>query len=40
MEKETQIVWPHFKILGHGEDNSAGNSESKKERKTKEEMGR
>ena len=34
------MVWPHFKILRHGEDNTAGNSErSKKERKT-EEMGR
>ena len=28
------MVWPHLKILGHGEDSSAGNSErSKKERK-------
>ena len=34
------MVWPHLKILGHGEDNSAGDSErSKKERKTEEEMG-
>ena len=33
------MVWPHLKILGHGEDNSAGDSEmSKKERKTEEEM--
>ena len=40
-EMETQMVWPHLKILGHGEDNSAGDSErSKKERKTEEEMGR
>ena len=40
-ETETQMVWPHLKILGHGEDNSAGDSErSKKERKTEEEMGR
>ena len=30
------MVWPHLKILGHGEDNSAGDSErSKKERKIK-----
>ena len=40
-ETETQMVWPHHKILRHGEDNSAGDSErSKKERKTEEEMGR
>ena len=40
-EKETQMVWPHIKILGHVEDNTAGHSErSKKERKTEEEMGR
>ena len=42
-EKETQMVWPHLKILGHGEDNPTGDSErSKKERKTEteEEMGR
>ena len=40
-ETETQMVWPHLKILEHGEDNSAGDSESsKKERKTEEEMGR
>ena len=40
-EKETQMVWPHLKILGHGEDNSGGDSErSKKERTTEEEMGR
>ena len=32
------MVWPHLKILGHGEDNSAGDSKrSKKERKTEEE---
>ena len=31
------MVWPHLKILWHGEDNSAGDSErSKKERKTEE----
>ena len=31
------MAWPHLKILGHGEDNSAGDSErSKKERKTEE----
>ena len=35
------MVWAHLKILRHGEDNSAGDSEmSKKERKTEEEMGR
>ena len=35
------MVWPHLKILGHSEDNSAGDSErSKKERETEEEMGR
>ena len=35
------MVMPHLKILGHGEDNSAGDSErSKKERKTEKEMGR
>ena len=35
-----QVVWPHLKILWHGEDNSAGDSErSKKDRKT-EQMGR
>ena len=40
-ETETQMVWPHLKILWHGEDNSARDSErSKKERKTEEEMGR
>ena len=38
-ETETQMVWPHLKILWHGEDNSAGDSE-RKERKTEEEMGR
>ena len=40
-ETETQTVWPHFRFLWHGEDNYAVDSErSKKERKTKEEMGR
>ena len=35
------MVRPHLKILWHGEDNSAGDSErSKKEKKTEEEMGR
>ena len=35
------MVWSHLKILGLGEDNSAGDSErSKKERKKEEEMGR
>ena len=34
-ERETQMVWPHFKILWHGEDNTAGdNGRCKKERKT------
>ena len=38
-ETETQMVWPHLKILWHGKDNSTGDSErSKKERKTKGEM--
>ena len=38
---ETQTVWPHLKIIWHGEDNSARDSErSKKERKTEEKMGR
>ena len=41
IETDTQMVGPHLKILWHGEDNSAGNSErSKRERKTEEEMGR
>ena len=40
-ETETQMEWPHLKILWHGEDNSAGDSErDKKERKTEEDMGR
>ena len=35
------MVWPYLKILVHGEDNSAGESErSKLERKTEEEIGR
>ena len=41
VKKRKQMVWPHLKILWHGEDNSARDSErSKKERKTEEEMGR
>ena len=33
------MVWPHFKILRHGEYSSAGDSErSKKERKIDEKM--
>ena len=40
METETQMVWPHLKILWHGEDNSARDSERSKARKTEEEMGR
>ena len=40
-KRKTQLVWPHLKILWHGEDNSARDSErSKKERKTEEETGR
>ena len=36
-ETETQVVWPHLKILWHGEGNSAGDNErSKKERKAEE----
>ena len=39
--KKRNMVWPHLKILGHGEENSAGESErSKKERKTGKETGR
>ena len=35
------MLWPHLKILSHGEDNSAEDSErSKKERTTEGEMGR
>ena len=35
------MVWPHLKILGHGEDNSAEDSERiKKEMKIEKEMGR
>ena len=30
-ETETQMVWPHLKILWHGEDNSAKDSERSKE---------
>ena len=42
MVKKRKLRWyGHIKILGHGEDNSAGHSErSKKERKTEAEMGR
>ena len=32
------MVWPHLKILGHGEYSSAGDSERSKARKTEEEM--
>ena len=40
-ETETQMAWPNLKILWHGQNNSARDSErSKKERKTEEEMGR
>ena len=35
------MVWPHLKILGHGEDGSAGDGGgSEGERKTEEVMGR
>ena len=35
------MILPDLKILGHGEDNSAGDSErNKKERKPEEEIGR
>ena len=35
------MVWPHLKILWHGEDNSARDSErSKKKRKTEKEIGK
>ena len=37
---ETQIVWPHLKILGHGEDNSAADSERRKKERKTEEMGK
>ena len=41
MVKKRKLRWYGHKILWHGEDNSAGDSErSKKERKTEEEMGR
>ena len=34
------MVWSHLKILWHGEDNAAGDSErNKKERKREEVMG-
>ena len=40
MVKKRKLRWPHLKILWHGEDNSARDSErSKKERKTEEEIG-
>ena len=37
---ETQIEWPHFKILWHGEDNAEGDSERSKKARKIEEMGR
>ena len=37
-EAETQMVRPHLKILWHGDDSSAGDSERSKERETEEEM--
>ena len=41
VKKRKQMVWPHLKILRHGEGNSAGDRErNKKQRKTEEEMGR
>ena len=40
-ETETEMVWPHLKILWHGEDISAWDSKrSKKERKTEAAVGR
>ena len=40
-ETETHMVWLHLKILWHGKDNSAGDSERcKKERKAEEDMRR
>ena len=40
-ETKPQMVWPYLETHWHGEDNSAGDHErSRKERKTKEEMGR
>ena len=41
VKKWNQMVWPNLKVLWHGNDSSAGKSESsKKERKTEEEMER
>ena len=41
VKKRKQMVWPHLKLLGHGKDNSVGDSErGKRERKTEKEMGR
>ena len=40
VKKWKQMVWPHLKILWHGEDNSAGDSERSKDRMTEDEMGR
>ena len=34
------MVWPHLKILGHGEDSSTRDSERRKNEKMTEEMGR
>ena len=31
------MVWPHLKVLWHGEDNYAGDNERSKEKKTEEE---
>ena len=39
-KKKSQMVWPHPKILGHGKDNSAGNSERSKTLRKTEEAGR
>ena len=39
--EETQMVWSHLKMLWHGEDNTAGDSErNKKERKREEAIGK
>ena len=39
-KRKIQMVWPHLKVLWHGEDNSAGDSERSKERKTEKEIER
>ena len=39
-EAETKVVWPHLKVFWFSEDNPTGDSERKKKRQTKEEVGR